>query len=216
MHFFRYPQEFHLDFMSSCMQFFNVLVHSVEDLNYRIFLQYELTMLGFDDYLDQLSVEPSEQLQTQRKSYLDNMIDVATLINESVEKQRFAEENHSLRFKLSQAKEHLQEVEADYITRNAQLARRLSELNAEKEKLLMDKEATIETLTKTMREADRVASRKYAKLEERIQELEGIQKNMEGRELGQRLRTSLLIRVYLGFDFKGGYPEIFPNHKEGV
>lgn len=52
MHFFRHPSEFHLEFMSACMQFFNVLVHSVEDLNYRVFLQYEFTLVGLDDYLE--------------------------------------------------------------------------------------------------------------------------------------------------------------------
>jgi predicted nuclease with TOPRIM domain len=108
------------------------------------------------------------------------MIDVAQLINDSMERQRLTEENLSLRFKLSQTKEHLQEVEADYITRNAQLAKRLSELNGEKEKLVQDKETTIQTLTRTMKEADRLAHQKYAKLEEKIQELEVVQKNMEG------------------------------------
>lgn len=38
--------------MSACMQFINVLVHSVEDMNYRVFLQYEFTILGLDDYLE--------------------------------------------------------------------------------------------------------------------------------------------------------------------
>lgn len=39
-------------FQVSCMQFINILVHSVDDMNYRIFLQYEFSQLGLDDYLE--------------------------------------------------------------------------------------------------------------------------------------------------------------------
>lgn len=50
-YFFRHPPEFHMEFMSSCLQLINVLVHSVDDSNYRVSLQYEFTLLGLDDYL---------------------------------------------------------------------------------------------------------------------------------------------------------------------
>ncbi len=51
-YYFRQPVEFHVDFMVACMQFINIVVHSVEDMNYRIFLQYEFSQLGLDDYLE--------------------------------------------------------------------------------------------------------------------------------------------------------------------
>jgi hypothetical protein len=38
--------------MVACMQFINIVVHSVDDMNYRIFLQYEFSQLGLDDYLE--------------------------------------------------------------------------------------------------------------------------------------------------------------------
>jgi len=34
------------------MQFINIAVHSVEDVNYRVHLQHEFTLLGLDSYLD--------------------------------------------------------------------------------------------------------------------------------------------------------------------
>ena len=34
------------------MQFVNIAVHSVEDVNYRVHLQHEFTLLGLDGYLD--------------------------------------------------------------------------------------------------------------------------------------------------------------------
>lgn len=36
----------------ACMQFINIVVHSVEDMNFRVHLQYEFTKLGLDEYLD--------------------------------------------------------------------------------------------------------------------------------------------------------------------
>ena len=36
----------------ACMQFINIMVHSVEDMNFRVHLQYEFTKLGLDDYLE--------------------------------------------------------------------------------------------------------------------------------------------------------------------
>lgn len=34
------------------MQFINIVVHSVEDMNFRVHLQYEFTKLGLDDFLE--------------------------------------------------------------------------------------------------------------------------------------------------------------------
>lgn len=34
------------------MQFINIVVHSVEDMNFRVHLQFEFTKLGLDDYLE--------------------------------------------------------------------------------------------------------------------------------------------------------------------
>lgn len=34
------------------MQFVNIVVHSVENMNFRVHLQYEFTQIGLDDYLN--------------------------------------------------------------------------------------------------------------------------------------------------------------------
>jgi len=36
----------------ACMQFINIVVHSVENMNFRVHLQYEFTQLGLDQYLE--------------------------------------------------------------------------------------------------------------------------------------------------------------------
>lgn len=73
-------ENFNIDFMVACMQFMNIVVHSVEDINYRVHLQYEFTALGLDDYLEKLRLSESEELQVQISAYLDNVFDVAALM----------------------------------------------------------------------------------------------------------------------------------------
>lgn len=51
MDYFR-VEDGNIDFMVACMQFINIMVHSVEDMNFRVHLQYEFTKLGLDDYLE--------------------------------------------------------------------------------------------------------------------------------------------------------------------
>lgn len=36
----------------ACMQFINIVVHSVENMNFRVHLQYEFTRHGLDEYLE--------------------------------------------------------------------------------------------------------------------------------------------------------------------
>lgn len=38
----------------ACMQFINIMVHSVENMNFRVHLQYQFTCHGLDEYLEVL------------------------------------------------------------------------------------------------------------------------------------------------------------------
>ena len=52
MLYFVNPESFQIEFMVACMQFINIIVHSVEDMNFRVALQYEFSSLGLDDCLE--------------------------------------------------------------------------------------------------------------------------------------------------------------------
>uniref|UniRef100_A0A672R8Q7 Formin like 1 n=1 Tax=Sinocyclocheilus grahami TaxID=75366 RepID=A0A672R8Q7_SINGR len=71
-----------IDFMVACMQFINIVVHSVENMNFRVHLQYEFTQLGLDQYLESLKEMESEKLQVQIQAYLDNVFDVGALLED--------------------------------------------------------------------------------------------------------------------------------------
>uniref|UniRef100_A0A0K0DVC6 FH2 domain-containing protein n=1 Tax=Strongyloides stercoralis TaxID=6248 RepID=A0A0K0DVC6_STRER len=179
MAYFRNPKQFHVDFMSSCMQFINILVHSVEDMNYRAYLQYEFTMLGLDDYLEQLKDNPCESLQNQRIAYLDNYLDIASLIEDSSMKANLLLEKEELENKLSRKIEDIQIIEADYISNVEQLNRRMNELIDEKEKIRGEYDSHVNTLQRTLTQKEKDMREKEARFEFRIQELEKIQSTME-------------------------------------
>ena len=40
------------EFQVACMNFINVIVHSADDLNFRVHLQHEFTLLGLDDFIE--------------------------------------------------------------------------------------------------------------------------------------------------------------------
>uniref|UniRef100_A0A8C6KKD8 Formin like 1 n=1 Tax=Nothobranchius furzeri TaxID=105023 RepID=A0A8C6KKD8_NOTFU len=72
-----------IDFMVACMQFINIVVHSVENMNFRVHLQYEFTHLGLDKYLESVKQTESEKLQVQIQAYLDNVLDVGALLEDA-------------------------------------------------------------------------------------------------------------------------------------
>ena len=47
------------------MQFINIVVHSVDDMNYRVALQWEFASLGLEEYLEKLRPNESEELSVQ-------------------------------------------------------------------------------------------------------------------------------------------------------
>lgn len=84
------------------MQFVNIVVHSVEDMNFRVHLQYEFTALGLDEYLERLRLTESEELQVQISAYLDNVFDVAALMEDSETKTATLEKVAELEDELGQ------------------------------------------------------------------------------------------------------------------
>ncbi|VDL85222.1 unnamed protein product, partial [Nippostrongylus brasiliensis] len=178
MYFIRNPPEFHVEFLSSAVQFLDIF-SSVEDLNQKVYLQYEMHLLGLDDYIDEMSECMSDELQARMSAYVNGEIDVATLVDDSHQKTRLIEECDQLKGRLSQANERVQEVEAKWITDKAALDRRLLDLVRERDKMQKAHEDQEGTWKRTMNEKDRQAREKQARLEQRIQELEAIQKTMQ-------------------------------------
>jgi hypothetical protein len=115
MDYFLNYEVFHIEFMVACMQFVNIIVHSVEDMNFRVHLQYEFTALGLDNYLEKLRFTESEELQVQISAYLDNVFDVAALMEDSETKTAALEKVGELEDELAQVGGQRSGVEGDRI-----------------------------------------------------------------------------------------------------
>ncbi|OXB56646.1 hypothetical protein ASZ78_003937 [Callipepla squamata] len=134
MEYFR-NEDSNIDFMVACMQFINIVVHSVENMNFRVFLQYEFTHLGLDQYLESLRLTESDKLQVQIQAYLDNIFDVGAMLEDSETKTAGLEHMEELEERVSQLTEKLQDAENDSMAKIAELEKQLSQARRELEAL---------------------------------------------------------------------------------
>ncbi|KAK6165836.1 hypothetical protein SNE40_022673 [Patella caerulea] len=181
MEYFRNYEEFHIDFMVACMQFVNIVVHSVENMNFRVHLQYEFTQIGLDDYLEKLRQTESDRLAVQVHAYLDNMIDVANLLEDSETKTEALEKVAELEDEISHISEKLQEVEEEAMTKTVELEKQLSEANRELEELQQltsHQESEMNTLRKTLSEKDEENLKRQSLLDSKLVELEQIRQGV--------------------------------------
>ncbi|XP_029818046.1 formin-like protein 2 [Manacus vitellinus] len=120
-----------IDFMVACMQFINIVVHSVEDMNFRVHLQYEFTKLGLDEYLDKLKHTESDKLQVQIQAYLDNVFDVGALLEDAETKNAALERVEELEENISHLSEKLQDTENEAMAKIVELEKQLMQRNKE-------------------------------------------------------------------------------------
>lgn len=139
MEYFMNYEAFNKDFMVACMQFVNIVVHSVEDMNYRVHLQYEFTSLGLDEYLEKLRFTESEELHVQISAYLDNVFDVAALMEDSETKTAALERVQELEEDLGRANDRTLEMEKEFLSKLAEFESEINLLKLERDELLMNK-----------------------------------------------------------------------------
>merc|ERR1719394_1058111 len=175
VNYFTSPQEFQIEFMVACMQFINIVVHSVEDMNFRVALQYEFTALGLDNCLDRLGHHESDELAVQITAYVDNVVDVQDLMEEAEMKQAALDQVADLEEELGRVSERLTETETEamsqqvaYETRVEDLQREIMQLTRVKQEV----ETEYSTLKKTVQNKEEEGKKRQSMLEVRIKELE--------------------------------------------
>ncbi|XP_031365884.1 formin-like protein isoform X2 [Apis dorsata] len=171
MAYFTQYDSFHIEFMVACMQFVNIVVHSVEDMNFRVHLQYEFTKLGLDEYLEKLRHTESEDLQVQISAYLDNVFDVAALMEDSETKTAALEKVAELEDELGHAHDRMTELERESLAKLAELETELGALKVEYADAVEARRLAEEELTALKRQKQDSA-RRQSVLENKIIELE--------------------------------------------
>nr|XP_015839272.1 PREDICTED: formin-like protein CG32138 isoform X2 [Tribolium castaneum] len=166
---------FHIEFMVACMQFVNIIVHSVEDMNFRVHLQYEFTALGLDSYLEKLRFTESEELQVQISAYLDNVFDVAALMEDSETKTAALEKVAEMEDELAQLHEKIQDIEHQALEEIAHLKTDLAQLRQERDELAEFKrhaDEEVNTLRRVVQHHEQESKNRQSMFESKIAELE--------------------------------------------
>ncbi|XP_011705389.1 PREDICTED: formin-like protein CG32138 isoform X1 [Wasmannia auropunctata] len=171
MAYFTQYDSFHIEFMVACMQFVNIVVHSVEDMNFRVHLQYEFTKLGLDEYLEKLRHTESEDLQVQISAYLDNVFDVAALMEDSETKTAALEKVAELEDELGHAHDRMAELERESLAKLADLETELGAIKVEYADAL-EARRTVEEELAALKRQRQDSARRQSVLENKIIELE--------------------------------------------
>ncbi|XP_068948701.1 formin-like protein 3 isoform X3 [Petaurus breviceps papuanus] len=156
MEYFR-NEDSNIDFMVACMQFINIVVHSVEDMNFRVHLQYEFTKLGLEEFLQKSRHTESEKLQVQIQAYLDNVFDVGGLLEDAETKNVALEKVEELEEHISQLSEKLLDLENENMMRVAELEKQLLQREKELENVKETYENTnhqVHTLRRLIKEKE--------------------------------------------------------------
>ncbi|KAF5398173.1 hypothetical protein PHET_08710, partial [Paragonimus heterotremus] len=80
-------EKYNTEFAVACVQFFNIVVHSPENINLRVYLQYELYLLGLDETLKQLRSKAGDRLMQHIEAYLENRVDCSLLLEDAEAKE---------------------------------------------------------------------------------------------------------------------------------
>merc|ERR1719193_1930595 len=175
VNYFTNPQEFQIEFMVACMQFINIVVHSVEDMNFRVALQYEFTALHLDDCLERLGHHESDELAVQISAYVDNEFNVAELMEEAELKGQAMEQVADLEEELGRVSERLSETEAEAMSQQVSYENRIEELEQEIKDLKTKRqevETEYSTLKRTVQNKEEEGRKRLSIMEVRIKELE--------------------------------------------
>lgn len=195
---------FKVDFMVACMQFMNIVVHSVEDINYRVHLQYEFTALGLDDYLEKLRLTESEELQVQISAYLDNVFDVSALMEDSITKTAALERINELEDDLGRASDRIAEIERDAAFNIANLQTELQRIRQERDELVQ-KQRGFDDEVSTLKKMVQKHEQESKSRESMLLELENFSKTLPKGTSWQDVSTLLA---------KGGkLTDISPKHE---
>ncbi|XP_026057310.1 formin-like protein 1 [Carassius auratus] len=194
MEYFR-NEDNNIDFMVACMQFINIVVHSEENMNFRVYLQYEFTQLGLDSYLEKLTVTESERLQVQIQAYLDNVFDVGAMLEDAEAKNTIMEHLEELQEQNTQLNTRLQQCESEAVEKTSELEKQLIQSRKEVELLkdsVKETQAQLSQLQQKEKEREIYSEKEQERERERQRSAEALS---ELEKMAQVLLDRGLIRM---------------------
>uniref|UniRef100_A0A3B3ZYW0 Uncharacterized protein n=1 Tax=Periophthalmus magnuspinnatus TaxID=409849 RepID=A0A3B3ZYW0_9GOBI len=187
-----------IDFLVACMQFINIVVHSVEDMNFRVHLQYDFTKLCLEEHLERLKHTESDRLQVQIQAYLDNVFDVGTLLEDAETKTAALERVEELEENLNTMSERVLDVENEAMLKIVELEKQLMQTNKELEQIregYANANSQVHTLRRIVKEKDQTI-RRQSRLERQSDQSPANQRG-EGDGASKRISLSLSVSLCL-------------------
>lgn len=126
--FFKESKGNHPEFQAACMAFINVIVHSADNLNFRVHLQHEFTMLGLDEHLEEIEDSSPAGLLAQIHAYKDNYFNVHLLLDEISIKGEAVTKLEQMKSEMEEIQDKYHRSEYQSIKRIAELEKKLAEL----------------------------------------------------------------------------------------
>jgi hypothetical protein len=181
MKYFAEPDTFQIEFMVACMQFINIVVHSVEEMNFRVSLQWEFNTIGLDTYLERLESNESEELSVQISAYRENQFDVQELLEEAGKKDEAMARVAELTDELDRKVEMIQEMEQLALEDRVEMENKMEEMKQERLQLN-------EQLSKASERCEQIRSEKHVGERESIKRLSDLERKIaEVKEDNKRL-----------------------------
>ncbi|XP_061087308.1 formin-like protein 1 isoform X2 [Conger conger] len=177
-------EDSNIDFMVACMQFINIVVHSVENMNFRVHLQYEFTHHGLDEYLEKLKFTESDKLLVQIQAYLDNVFDVGALLED-------AETKNALLEHMEELQEHNTQLGCKLEQSESQAEEKIAEL----EKQLIQSSKEVEVLKEGLRETCAQVTALQQRERERELDRERERERDKNQEKASKASTELELKV---------------------
>uniref|UniRef100_A0A5K4EPS4 Formin-like n=1 Tax=Schistosoma mansoni TaxID=6183 RepID=A0A5K4EPS4_SCHMA len=188
--------DYNMDFMVSCMQFFNIVVHSTDDIMLRVYLQEEFKHLGLVNYLSRIYNQSGDRLLRQIEAYNDNEVDVAVLLEDSQMRDILQQEKEQAESDLIILQTRTATIQAEYENKLLQLQQNIQALeikNQDLENQCTNQDGQLSTLRAQLLDKDKSTTERERNLQQRLRELEDTLNTVKNSQLKSQIQVNGIV-----------------------
>ncbi|KAH8878334.1 Formin-like protein 3 [Schistosoma japonicum] len=184
---------YNMDFMVSCMQFFNIVVHSTDDIMLRVYLQEEFKHLGLVNYLSRIYDKAGDRLLRQIEAYNDNEVDVAVLLEDSQMRDIIQQEKEQIESDLIVLQTRTATIQIEYENKLSELQKDLQALEIKCKDLetqRTNQDGQLSTLRAQLLDKDKNSTERERNLQERLRELEDCLNTVKSSQVKSQIQVN--------------------------
>uniref|UniRef100_A0A0X3P9F9 Formin FH3 domain-containing protein n=3 Tax=Schistocephalus solidus TaxID=70667 RepID=A0A0X3P9F9_SCHSO len=115
-------EQYNLEYSVACIQFINIIVHSPENINLRVYLQYGFQLLGLEDFLTTLQSAPGDKGNRHVDAYMTNRVNCSLLLDDAEAKEAAMDEVSRLEAALEASETSARQAAASFKQRDLALS----------------------------------------------------------------------------------------------